>query len=343
MPRHPDDTRRSERATIRDVARESGLSIGTVSRVLNNHPWVSPASLQAVTAAIQKTGFVPNARARSLATHRTQRIALVLGMPPTTLFEDSSYAHLLEVLTQSLAISGYFPVLMTAESDTERRRVIEYLRGANVDGVFFLASKEPLDAPTIELLQEQALPTVLYVNTLPKYPSLISFSSADTSGASRLGEHFRMRGYQRVAVIAPVTGAERQPGLAAAFRDGLGKGSVITAVTARDYSRQAGYEATETMLAMHTRPRAIFAVSDELAAGGLEALHAAGLSVPSQVAIAGFGDTTLATRTSPALTSVRRPIAEIAHAMITEILNAIEGRHGSSRQLPTRLVVRDSA
>jgi DNA-binding LacI/PurR family transcriptional regulator len=144
------------RPTIHDVAREAGVSRGTVSRVLNGGRNVSPAALAAVNGAIRRTGYVVNRHARSLITGRSDSVAFLLTEPQEKLFEDPNFSVLLSGCTQALAKHDITLLLMVAATDAERRRVARYITAGHVDGVLLVSSHS--GNPVVELLERAACP-----------------------------------------------------------------------------------------------------------------------------------------------------------------------------------------
>ncbi|MDT3315842.1 LacI family DNA-binding transcriptional regulator [Microbacterium sp. KSW4-11] len=337
----PRRRRQKNTVTIQDVATRAGVSIGTVSRVLNDRNWVKPETRARVMDAVASTGFVPNARARSLVTQRAQSVALVLGVEPTKLFEDPNYALILEEATDALADADYSLVLLTAATGPARERVSRYLRAGHVDGVLFISPAEPTIDPLVAFFQEGHLPVVVCGNPFSESVGLPMVYADDETGSRALGEHFRASGLRHPAVVAayPHTSgpAERIGGFAAGYGDGP-----IHVQSAMEYSRAAGRAAAVELLQSGRTLDSIFATSDLLALGVIDALHAAGLAVPGDVAVAGFDDSSAATQAEPALTTVHQPVSSVARVMVEEILGAIEGDTARTRVLATDVVLRDS-
>ena len=328
--------------TIQVVAKVAGVSIGTVSRVLNNRNWVSPDTRNKVLDAVQKTGFTANPKARSLVLQRSQSVALVLGAAPTTLFEDPNYAIILQEASRELAAADYSLVLVTASNETERERVAMYLRAGHVDGVLFVSPAESGHDPLLDFLESRSLPVVVCGSPFAEPRRLPLINTDDAPGSEALGKHFRDRGYERTAIIV-------------AFPDTLGPKERVTSFVrgldheplhieaAESYSQRAGYDAMTAILQRSQRPDSIFATSDLLALGAIDAIRTAGLSVPSDIAVAGFDDSAVAVRTDPALTTVRQPVAEVARLMVHEVLAGIDGGEITSHALPTDVIIRESA
>ncbi len=332
------------RATIDDVAREAGVSVSTVSRVMNGKNWVSESTRQAVVDAMKNTGFVANATARSLATRRTGSIALVLGAPATQLFEDPNYALVLQVLTEELATFDYSLLFMSAATPPDRARLARFLRGGHVDGVVFLSAEEPRADDLVELLTAHPIPVLVYGRPFPDSDPLPHVACDEISGGAIMAAHLLGRGFRRIGIIATHLDAIGPRERAESFRDAVGdRAHPDGFIVADDFSHAAGRESMRRLLERCTDLDAVFAVSDVLAAGAIDAIHEAGLRVPEDIAVAGFDDSVIATRTTPQLTTVRQDMSGIARIAVHEILAAVEGQPTQSRTLPVELVVRESA
>jgi DNA-binding LacI/PurR family transcriptional regulator len=338
----PRPRRRSDGITIQDVAAVAGVSIGTVSRVLNDRNWVSPATREKVMEAVRQTGFTANARARALVMQRTNSVALILGETPTALFEDPNYALILQEATRALAAADHSLVFLTAAEAAERDRLAAFIRAGHVDGVLFVSPAERGRDPLLDLLESGTLPVVVCGSPFAEPRRFALVRSDDTPGCEALGGHFRDRGYQRTAAIAAYPDTLGPQERVDAFRRGLGRDLVHLQPASR-YSQAHGYAAMAALLEAGHEIDSVFATSDLLAAGAVEAARARGLAVPGDIAIAGFDDSVIATRTTPALTTVHQPVAEVATTMVGEVLRAIDGAEAASRALPTELVVRESA
>ncbi|GAA2519646.1 LacI family DNA-binding transcriptional regulator [Winogradskya humida] len=343
-PPHPKSrgaARRAQRRgpTIEDVADLAGVSRGTVSRVLNGAHHVSPASLAAVHQALTQTGYVVNQSARSLVTRRSGTIAFVLSEPQDRLFEDPVLATLLRSCTQLLGDQGSSLVLMLAGTPAERARVLTFARAGHTDGVLLVSTHtgDPLAAQ----LAETGIPTVV----CGREPRQLPFVAADDRGGARLMTRYLMdRDRHRIATVAGPAdtpgGVERLAG----FRDELGDRVDERLIeNASAYTISAGREAMDLLLNRSPDLDAVFVASDLLAVGALQALQAAGRTVPGDVIIGGFDDSAIASATAPPLTTIRQPLPLIAAGLVEVLLDRIAGRSADSRILPTELVIRESA
>lgn len=330
----------ARKPTIRDVARVAGVSHGTVSRYLNGGHWVSPEAREAVEAAIVSTGYTANHAARSLATGRSGSLALLLTESQQLLFSDPTFALLLRGATEALAEHSMTLVLLIAGTEAERENVERYVRAGHVDGVLLFSSHES-DALLASLVAA-GVPTVC--SGVPTGDLAIAHVAIDEVEAARkMTRHLVRGGHRRIALI---TGPHDTPGgrlRLAGFRDELGERFDPDLVEQGSYERASGDAAMTRLLERAPDIDAVFAASDVMAVGAIDALRRAGRRVPEDVAVAGFDDSGLAETATPPLTTVRQPWARISSTMVDMVLDVIAGRPRDAVVLPTDLVVRDSA
>ncbi|MEE1941571.1 LacI family DNA-binding transcriptional regulator [Streptomyces sp. TRM 70361] len=334
--------------TIHDVAREAGVSRGTVSRFLNGGHNVSPAAADAVRAAVRRTGYVVNRHARSLITGRSDSVAFLLTEPQEKLFEDPNFNVLLRGCTQALAAHDIPLLLMIAGTPAERRRVMRYVTAGHVDGVLLVSSHT--GDPVAEQLIKAGVPVVASGKPIDRRGRtavrIAHVAADDRDGAREMVRHLVSLGRRRVAIVAgPMDtpgGVERLAGWREVLTDaGLPAGDEL--VAHGDYSRGSGERAAAELLARTPELDAVFVASDLMARGALAALERAGRRVPDDVAVGGFDDSPAAVAGLPELTTVRQPWDRISSEMVRVLLGLIGGAEPSAVILPTELVRRESA
>ncbi|MGI9822134.1 LacI family DNA-binding transcriptional regulator [Agromyces sp. Marseille-Q5079] len=331
-----------KRPTIEDVARVSGVSRGTVSRVLNGGHWVSPPAREAVEAAIKKTGYRINPHARNLATARANSVAFLLTESHDRLFEDPNFSVLMRSAADALAERDLPLVLLMAGSDDEQRRATDFIMGGHVDGALLVSSHRGREG-FLKRLVEAEVPLVSCGVPLG-YERRIGFVSADDrEGARDAVAYLRERGRERIATITGPQDTSGGVGRLDGYREELGEGYDERYVAYGDYSRASGVRAMELLLEQAPDLDAVFAANDVMAAGALDVLRARGRRVPDDVAVAGFDDAPIATRLDPQLTTMRQPFDRIAHEMVRMLLDVFDGRPAGRMTLPTELVIRESA
>jgi DNA-binding LacI/PurR family transcriptional regulator len=329
--------------TIHDVAREAGVSRGTVSRVLNGGHYVSPAAQEAVNAAIRRTGYVVNRHARSLITGRSDSIGFLLTEPQERFFEDPNFNVLLRGCTQALAAHDIPLLLMLAGTEDERRRLTRYITAGHVDGVLLVSSHS--GDPVAEQLRDAGVPLVMCGKPVGIGSKVSYVAADDRDGARDMVRHLVSLGRRRVGMV---TGALDAPGgveRLAGYREVLTEVGIDfdeRLVVSGDYSRASGEVGAELLLERVPDMDAVFVASDLMAQGVLSALHRAGRSVPEDVAVGGFDDSSAALASRPELTTIRQPYDRISSEMVRVLLAQIGGEDPAAVILPTELIKRQS-
>ncbi|MGA5703599.1 LacI family DNA-binding transcriptional regulator [Peterkaempfera bronchialis] len=344
-PRGRPSTGRAHRPpTIHDVAREAGVSRGTVSRVLQGGHNVSPAALEAVNAAIRRTGYVVNRHARSLVMQRSDSVAFLLTEPQELFFEDPNFNVLLRGCTRALAEHDIPLLLMIAGNEPERRRITRYIAAGHVGGVLLVSSHS--GNPVVERLTQAQVPVVACGKPLGQRTHVAYVAADDREGARDMVRHLHRIGRRR---IATVTGPQDTPGgveRLAGYRETLAELGLPydeRLVAEGDYTRAGGEAAAGRLLDRAPDLDAVFVASDLMADGALTALERAGRRVPEDIAVGGFDDSPIAASTRPPLTTVRQPWDRISDEMVRLLLSRIAGEDPAMVILPTELVVRQSA
>lgn len=326
-------------STIKDVAREAGVSVATVSRVFNGSARVAEGTRDVVREVAARLRYTPHGAARSLITSRTSTLGVLL---PDLYGEFFS-----EVIrgVDTTARRGGYHLLVSSSHDnpTEMEAVLGAMRG-RVDGLLVMSP----DAEAVRALAmlPESFPVVLLNSAANGTHDALTIQNLE--GASAMVRHLIGLGHRRIAIIK---GAERNHDALErlrGYREALsGAGiSIDEAIEIPgDFSEGAGYAAAAELVRRPRRPTAIFASNDAMAIGALSALHERGIRVPQQMAVAGFDDIPMARYMNPPLSSVHVDIAELgarATGRLVETLRARTNGEPWRETLPTRLVVRQS-
>ena len=335
---------RSGRTTLEEVARAALVSRATVSRVVNGDPRVQGPTRSAVEAAIRDLGYVPNRAARSLVTRRSDSVAVVIPEPATQVFGDPFFPRLLRGISDALSTQELQLVLLMPQGRADEQRVERYLAAGHTDGVV-LVSLHGMD-PLPHNLRDRGIPVV--VGGRPPGDGISYVDVDNRRGARAAVQHLLDSGRRQVATIAGPQdmppGADRLAG----YRETLTSGGLPVderMIEVADFTADGGRFAMDRLLAAQPRLDAVFVASDLMAIGALTSLRAAGRSVPDEVAVVGFDDSSLATTAQPQLSSVRQPIEEMGREMTRLLLDSIRDPGGSPRRtiLDTSLIVRTSS
>jgi DNA-binding LacI/PurR family transcriptional regulator len=334
-----------ERPTLEAVARRAGVSRATVSRVVNGSTTVAVAIRDAVNAAVEELGYVPNQAARSLVTQRTESIALILPETASRVFSDDLFfPAVIRGVSLELEAADKQLVLMMAGSAASHDRVERYAMAGHVDGVMF-ASMHGAD-PLPGSLARIGIPVVCSGRPMSPPPTPIPYVDVDhIGGVTRAVEFLLAKGRRRIATIAGpqdmVAGVDRLKGYRTALRDAGLTGHEAVG----DFTRESGVRAMHQLLAEDPALDAVFVASDMMAHGALQALRDAGRRVPGDVSVIGFDDFEISQYSDPPLTTVRQPIVDMGRTMARQMLGLVTDRLDvpPAVVLPTELVVRESA
>ncbi|GEL94605.1 LacI family DNA-binding transcriptional regulator [Cellulomonas composti] len=337
--------------TLEDVARVAGVSRASVSRVVNGKPDVAQHIVEVVTAAIATTGYVPNRAARALVTRRSDTALVVVSGSDTSregpwgpgeVLSDPIFGRLAGGLMSSLRPRDVHPVLMIALTVEERRRVVTYVREGSADGVL-LVSAEAGD-PLPEMLTSAGVPVVLF--SRPDHELPVGYVDVDNqAGAALAAEHLVRRGCRRIGVITGPLGVPGAQDRLAGFDEAMGRLGVSSVPRVEGtFSVESGIAAMHRLIDEH-HVDGVFASNDNMGVGAVLAVQERGLTVPDDVAVVGFDDSTSALMCRPALTTVRQPIEAMAAQMARLLLEQLDDPNHtpSSTVFEPTLVVRGSA
>jgi DNA-binding LacI/PurR family transcriptional regulator len=342
-------SRSAGRPTLDEVAARAGVGRGTVSRVVNGSPQVSPEAKAAVQQAIDELGYVPNRAARALVTQRTDSVALVVSESEARVFGEPFFAGIIRGISGFLSATPLQLWLAMAQSPQERERVDNYLTRQHVDGVMLLSLHDDDTLPA--RLRERHLPVIRAGHAgMPASGAVpMPFVDVDNTGGARLAvQHLAGLGRREIAVIAGPqdmgVGVDRLTGYReAVVRAGLTPDERL--VGYGDFSEESGAAAMRSLLAARPGIDAVFAASDLMAVGAMRVLKETGRKIPVDVAVVGFEDSVLAKQTDPPLTTVHQPVEEMGREMARLLLDLIRGQAppDASVTLDTHLVRRSSA
>jgi LacI family transcriptional regulator len=327
------------RITISDVAAAAGVSIKTVSRVINREPNVRPSVRLRVQAVIQELGFVPNMAARSLAGTRSFMIG--------TLFDNPSPSYVVAIQRGAMAACRAAGYHLAIEEMDLRGDVAAQMRAmlatARLDGV--ILSPPVTDcAAVLDALEAKGLP---YVRLMPaEYPSRSpAVVVDDTAAAVDLARHLWQLNHRDFAVITGPPGHVASRLRLDGFLAGVaacGGDPTRVRVVGGDFTFQAGMAAGLALLDGPARPTAIFAGNDEMAAGVYSAAAQLGVRIPDQVSVVGYDDSPIAELLWPTLTTVRQPVAEMAAAAARILLGGGADDPAPVQRLGYQVVIRQS-
>ena len=327
-------------ANIKDVAREAGVSVATVSRVFNDSELVSDDTRRLVRDVAGRLKYWPNGAARSLITSRTHAIGVLLP----DLYGDF-FSELIRGIDLAARDEGFHLLVSGSHADTLALvAALRSMRG-RIDGLVVMAPDVDGAAAIRDAAGEAP---VVVIDPGASDASCDTISIANQDGAFRTVRHLVGLGHRRIATVTgPSRNMDAQQRVAG-YRAALAQADIAHDMALEvegDFTEPSGYRAVETLLALSPRPTAVFFANDYMAIGALAALSSAGLRVPEDIAIAGFDDIAMARYLTPALTTVHVDLIDIGARAIRRLLEIKDGTSGDAPRhevVGTELIVRRS-
>ncbi|GCE22365.1 LacI family DNA-binding transcriptional regulator [Dictyobacter kobayashii] len=329
------------RALIWDIAQKSGVSIATVSRVLNERPDVSQATRDKVMAYVRELGYVSNRHARSLVSGHVSYIA----------FTVPRVDHFVEILEGATQVAeehdANLVICPTRHEHSREVTLLERLRGGGADGALLILPSESKDE--LAKLRAQNYPFVVVDPRYPLGDEIPTVSAANMSGSRAATEHLVELGHKRIGVITGYPDWNASIDRLAGFHSVLIAAGLYNTYSAEmvchgDFSVDGGYSAACRLLELADRPTAIFAFNDDMAVGAMRAIREHNLSIPEDISVVGFDDTRFASFVTPPLTTVRQPTYELGRVGIETLYRVLDEQslEVPRIELSTKLIVRDS-
>jgi LacI family transcriptional regulator len=330
-------------ATIRDVAREAGVSPATVSRVYNDSAPVREETRKRVLATAKRLRYVPNGTARALSINKTHVLGFVLPEPHREFFSE-----IIRGIDETAHQAGYNMLVSSTHNRLESTHAaLRVLRG-RVDGLIIMSPHHQADL----LLESLSLRTpVAFVMTTVGETPYDAFQVDNEGGGYAATRHLVEQGHRRIAIIKGHDDNLDTQERLAGYRRALGEAGISPDPTWElpgAFNRESGIAAAKRMLRLDPRPTAVFAINDYMAFGALGAFQDAGLDVPGDIALVGFDDIMSAHYVSPPLSSVRVPTADLGRQATQRLLDLVGRGVGPPDDplrvnMATELVVRASS
>ncbi len=319
-------------ATIKDVALRAGVSVTTVSHVVNDTRHVSAKGRERVELAIRELGYVPNAMARSLKSNTTSTLGMLI---PNS--SNPYFAEIVRIVEDRCFGAGYTLVLCNTDDEPRRQSVyLQVLAERRIDGLIVVSTGADEDDSLATQLRGLRIPTVLVDREIAD-PACDLVETAHMQGGLLAVRHLLSLGHKRIACIGGPLGVTSSEQRIEGWRMALAEtGSAPNAdalLWRGGFTSQGGYEAMHAILRTEQKPSAVFVCNDLMAIGALRAAHESGVRVPDELSIVGFDDIELSAYTSPPLTTVAQPKERIGALAVDMLLERMGGKRRDARKV----------
>lgn len=335
------ETKNRRNITAMDVANEAGVSLATVSRVLNGYEFVKDSTRTRVVEAMEKLGYVANWQARSLASGSSRLIGLLV---PNL---DMGYVGtIVQAIDRELERNNYDLILYTSHRRPDKETFyVSSVANGMTEGLLLVAPQGP--ANYLNTLRKQNYPYIL-IDQVDSKENGSYVEASNWQGAYDATTYLLELGHTRIAFIKGELSVQSALDRLEGYRDALKEYDVPIQddlIISGDYQQQTSYESTKRLLqTIDSLPTAIFASNDLSAFGAMDAARECGLFIPDDISIIGFDDIPQADLVYPKLTTVRQPLDEMGQVAVKLLLERIEHPEHppQSMRLPTQFIIRDS-
>lgn len=326
--------------TIKDIALEAGVSMGTVSRAINNEKGMGPETRERILAIAQRLNYHPNLQARGLVAKRPNALGIIIPRTPDFAFSNPYYTEVLKGIADKAREAGQYLVFSIAEEESYSRIYHHRLAA----GIIVLANR--FGDPWIAEAQKMEVPMVLIPGD-PAREGIPSVDQDNADGSFQAINYLAALGHRRIGFLNGPPDSKYSTERFIGYRRALEKNRLPfqkELIWEFDFSQQGGYEGMKKSLSLTPPPTAVLVINDFSAMGALRAAKEKSFRVPEDVSIIGSGDVPFASMTDPPLTTVRVPYQMIGRKATETLLNIIRGKRLSRKHqiLPVELVIRNS-
>ena len=335
------DVQQRGRVTIRDIAGLAGVSVATVSRVMNGRGDVAPETRELVQRIVREHGYTTSRAARGLSAGRTGLIGATVP-----LVYPAYFSFILSGAAEALSERDMRLVLCPTQHEHAREvTLLERMMHGTTDGGLLILPQESSDE--LETLLMHGYRFVVVDPLQPLNENIPAVSCAHSAGADAAIKHLQELGHRRIAAITGPRGWVATEDRLRGYNAALAAAGILpdpALVQETNFEIEQGRRAARHLLDLHDRPTAIFAFNDNVAIGVLQAARERGIRVPEELSVVGFDDVEAAEIVTPPLTTVRQPLAEMGRMAVSLLERLIEGQRieGLHVELRTQLVVRQT-
>ncbi|WP_044641450.1 LacI family DNA-binding transcriptional regulator [Risungbinella massiliensis] len=332
--------------TIKDVAKKAGVSPSTVSRVITNHPKISPATKRKVREAMEELGYHPNVMAKSLVSKSTKTIGLVLPHSAEDLFTNPFFSEVLRGML-GYANTKQYDVLMSSANNQaeEMEAVTRMVLGGRADGIILMEPRK--EDPIVSKLLEYQFPFVVLGRTL-EHRGILSVNNDNQKAAYDVTNHLIDQGHQRIGFTSGppdlVVSEDRLKGYQQALVE-AGLPFSTNWLIRGEFLQKSGFHAVSMVMNQIERPTAFVVTDDVVAFSLMRELVAAGFHIPKDVSIVGFNNILLSEMSNPPITTVDIGIYQLGFSTMQLLIQKIQGEEINQTEVivPHRLVIRESS
>jgi len=327
-------------STIYDVAKYAGVSVATVSAVVNESSFVSPELKKKVTAAVEALHYTPNLLARSLAIRRTNTFGMLIPD-----IANPFYSGILRGVEDRAQKSGYAVIAGNSDNCTRKEEAyLNLLLSKRVDGILLIKAPGEMSESLRIKLQQAETPVVLLDRDYPPLKAHTVLAD-DFGGAKEAVEHLILHGHRRIGIIIGPPHVSTTQGRLAGYKQALAENSIPfepSLVVEGDYGIQEGYAAGMRLL--QQKPTAVFVTNWTMTVGFIQALQKTGIRCPADVALVSYDDFVWTGLFQPKLTAVAQPAYQLGYRGVEILLGFLKGKFKRRRveTLKNELVIRES-
>ncbi|MEG1584419.1 MAG: LacI family DNA-binding transcriptional regulator [Anaerovorax sp.] len=321
---------------IKEVAKKAGVSVATVSRVMNHPENVAPATKEKIETVMEEFGYMPNWFARGLNFNRTNTIGLLI---PNML--NPGYIEIAKGVEDVAHQKGYMTLLCNVENDSQKeKKYIDALINRKIDGIVLVSSM--LNCQEVESIMEQDVPVVIIGENKEMSPEIPMVRIDCENAAYKAVKHLIDIGYEDIAIIYGSTPEQENLRKLKGYRQALKENDLqekeIYSLEVAN-SIHGGYIAGKKIIDMEKRPRAIFASSDLLAMGAIDAMRDFEVKIPEDIAIVGFDNIQMSNLIEPKLTTIAKPLHKMGVIGSRLLFDIMEGRDDDEKVIAKEILL----
>jgi DNA-binding LacI/PurR family transcriptional regulator len=336
---------RNNRPTLKQIARIARVNTSTVSRAINDSPLLPRETKDMILAIAEKMNYFPNSLARGLVSQKSETLGIIL--PKIFFLQGPFFSQVLSGIEHVSVKAGYSILIASATSKTaDRHFPFNLTRARRIDGMLIINENRKIR--NLDALKQEGVPFVL-VNRYLDDPSAPCVAPDDIGGGRMATEHLLQLGHRRIGIVTGSPRVAATTDRLAGYRQALQAFNVpfdphLVEAGLFQQGIETGTRCGERLLSLANRPTAIFALSDELAMGVIQAARARGLRLPEDLAVVGYDNVTFSAHLNPPLTTVAQNPYAIGSTACRMLVDMLEGRRPEKANvlIPVRLIARDS-